>query len=161
MACCKISGLVRAATYEFHAQHALTDFVDDGQQLTDEGWSDFFQTQLDNIRAEAAGSDEGSAEADADPDNPFHGLPDPFEDELSMPGVRRRTLAGQYTLPLSLSIRTEPQALCLQCIALPCTQLADTGQKFRWAKYQLSGEREEQPKVKQCYVVNYLSSCCV
>ena len=63
------------------------DFVDDGQALTDEEWSDFFQTQLDNIRREAASEAEGLGNDDADADNPFHGLPDPFDEDLSMPGV--------------------------------------------------------------------------
>ena len=84
------------------------EFVDDGEQLSDEEWSEFFQTQLDNIRSEAAEVAEDAATDDTDPDDPFAGLPDPFDDELSMPGVRLCSLAGHHTLPLSLSARIFP-----------------------------------------------------
>ena len=79
------------------------EFVDDGEQLSDEDWSEFFQTQLGNIRIEAAEAAEDSAKDDTDPDDPFHGLPDPFDDELTMPGVCLCGLACHLALPVSLS----------------------------------------------------------
>jgi len=58
--------------------------VDDGRELTDDEWSEFFQTQLKSIREEAGGDLD---EDECDPDDPYHGLPDPFDEDLSMPGV--------------------------------------------------------------------------
>ena len=58
--------------------------MDDGRELTDDEWSEFFQTQLKSIREEAGGDLVGD---ESDPDDPYHGLPDPFDEGLSMPGV--------------------------------------------------------------------------
>ena len=82
-------------------EDCTADFVDDGQQLSDEEWAEFFQTQLDHVRKEAAGQADGSGEDATDPDDPFHGLPDPFDDDLSMPGVRLCNIAGLGASPLS------------------------------------------------------------
>ncbi len=84
------------------------EFVDDGEQLSDQEWSEFFQTQLDNIKREAAEAAEDSVKDDTDRDDPFDGLPDPFDDELTMPGVRLCSLAGFHTLALSSSNIIEP-----------------------------------------------------
>ena len=105
-ACCKVHTIYRGDICHMQGVTCLrlcpAEFVDDGEQLSDEDWSEFFQTQLENIKREAA---EDSARDDTDPDDSFDGLPDPFDDELSMPGVCLCSLARHSALPLSLSTR--------------------------------------------------------
>ena len=62
--------------------------MDDGRQLSDEDWSEFFQTQLESLNMESAEDSDASVQEDGDPDDPFSSLPDPFGDDTSLPGVR-------------------------------------------------------------------------
>ena len=71
-----------------HVRACSADFQDDGQELSQEEWADYFQTQLQGIREGPADGAESQTEEDTDPDDPFSDMPDSFGDDFSRPGVR-------------------------------------------------------------------------
>ena len=61
--------------------------MDNGRELSEKEWSDFFHKQLENIRREAAVDAESKEDDGVDPKDPYQGMPDPYGDDFGMPGV--------------------------------------------------------------------------
>ena len=64
------------------------DFQDDGQELSQEDWEDFFQTQLQGIGEGPADRAKAWTKEDAGPDGASSGMPESFGDDFPRPGVR-------------------------------------------------------------------------